>query len=493
MNKTTNRKLLKQLPMRMLRVGNWPAGPVVKIRNPGNHAEVVATVVTVTESAAAMVESAHAAFPAWAATPLAERLRILHAALEGLKADTERFARIITAENGKPVAESRREIGAALADGFHQLEVARRTRWRRRLRSPSPTCRSEVRLFPLGVFLLVTPWNFPLATLVRKIIPALAFGNTVVAKPSLETPGAAFAFFQLLARAGLPAGVAHLALCSGSVAGRRLVPHRLVRGISFTGSTAVGLGISRQTAEQDVRLQLEMGGKNACVVLADADLGRAADAVVTAAFTCAGQWCTGTSRIIVEAAVHDAFLEKLLMRVREIKVGPGWRSASTMGPITTRQHFQEILEAIRAGVADGAQLVAGGRSLSPLAGCTGNYLAPTIFDEVNENMALFQEEIFGPVVTVTCARDTEDALRLANHSPYGLSVSVFTRSARKAEQFIQRVESGLSHWNLHTAYREPALPISGWKQSGRGIPECGDQCRQFFTRSRSVYLADRTG
>lgn len=480
--------------MRILRVGNWPAGPVVKLRNPGNHAQVVATVVTVTGAqAATMVEAAHAAFPAWAAMPLAGRLRILCAALEGLKAATERVARIITMENGKPLAESRREIAAALADGFHQLEVARHTRWRVRHRSPSRACRSEVRLFPLGVFLLVTPFNFPLATMVRKVIPALAFGNTLVAKAPLETPGAAFAFFQLLARAGLPSGVAHLALCSGSVAGRSLVPHRLVRGISFTGSTAVGLGISRQTAEKNVRLQLELGGKNACVVLADADLDRAADAVVTAAFTCAGQWCTGTSRVIVDSSVHDLFLEKLLTRVREIKVGPGWRSASTMGPITTQQHYQEILEAIRAGVADGAQLVAGGRPLSPLAGCTGNYLAPTIFDEINENTALFQEEIFGPVVTVTSARDTEDALRLANHTPYGLSVSVFTQSARKAEQFIQRVESGLSHWNLHTAYREPALPISGWKQSGRGIAECGDQCRQFFTRSRAVYLADHTG
>ena len=471
-----------------------PAGPVVEIRNPGNQAEVVATVVTAPEAVAArMIESAHVAFPGWSSTPLPERLRMLHAALKALETDTARVARIITAENGKPLAESLREIAAALADGFHQLEVARRTRWRVRHRSPSRACRSEVRLFPLGVFLLVTPWNFPLATLLRKLVPALAFGNTVVAKPSLETPCAAFAFFQLLARAGLPAGVAHLALCSGSLACRRLVPHPLVRGISFTGSTAVGLGLCRQTAEQDVRLQLEMGGKNACVVLADADLDRAAEAVVTAAFTCAGQWCTGTSRVIVEASVHDLFLEKLLTRVREIKVGPGWRSASTMGPITTRQHFQEILEAVRVGKSAGARLVAGGHSLSPVAGYKGNYLAPTVFDGVTEEMALFREEIFGPVLAVTTARDAEDALRLANLSPYGLSVSVFTRSARNAERFIQRVEAGLSHWNLHTAYREPALPISGWKQSGRGIAECGDQCRQFFTRSRSVYLAHQAG
>jgi len=471
-----------------------PAGPVVEIRNPGNQAEVVATVVTAPEAAAArMIESAHGAFPGWSSTPLPERLRMLHEALKALETNTARVARIITAENGKPLAESRREIAAALADGFHQLEVARHTRWRVRHRSPSRGCRSEVRLFPLGVFLLVTPWNFPLATLVRKIVPALAFGNTVVAKPSLETPCAAFAFFQCLTRAGLPAGVAHLALCSGSVAGRRLVPHPSVRGISFTGSTAVGLGICRQTAERDVRLQLEMGGKNACVVLADADLDRAADAVVTAAFTCAGQWCTGTSRVIVEASAHDAFMKQLLVRVRQIKVGPGWRAASTMGPITTRQHFKEILEAIRVGQSAGARLVAGGNSLSPVAGCEGNYLAPTVFGGVTEEMALFREEIFGPVLAVTIAHDSEDALRLANLSPYGLSLSVFTRSARKAQRFLDHVETGLSHWNLHTGYREPALPISGWKQSGRGIPECGDQGRQFFTRPRSIYLSPRSG
>lgn len=480
----------QKIPILKVGVERDGAGGVVEIRNPGNHAEVVARVLTVTDAAAArMVAAAHEAFPMWSSTPVRERLRLLHVALKTLEAAAPQVARIITAENGKPLAESRREIVAALAAGFHQLEVVRRTRWRERFRSVSAGCRSEVRRYPLGVFLLVTPWNFPLATLVRKIIPALAFGNTVVAKPSLATPCSAFAFFECLARARLPHGVAHLAPCSGAVAARSLVTHPLVRGISFTGSTAVGLSLCRQTAEQDVRLQLEMGGKNVCVVLADADLDRAADAVVTAGFTCAGQWCTGTSRVIVEAPVHDAFLEKLLVRIGKIRVGPGWRASSSMGPITTREHYREILAAIRRGVAEGARLLVGGRGLSPVAGFRGNYLAPTVFDGVSENMALFQEEIFGPVLTVSTARDAEDALRLANHSRYGLSMSVFTRSARKAEMLIRGVESGLSHWNLHTAYREPALPISGWKQSGRGIPECGQECRQFFTRPRAVYLA----
>lgn len=429
------------------------------------------------------MDDAARAFPDWAATPLADRISLLRQALALLEARSEDAARRILLENGKPLPEARAEAKAALADGLHQLDLAERFGDEESIHEAG----QEVWHAPAGVFLLITPWNFPLATVVRKLIPALAWGNAAVCKPAQQTPLAPALLFQCLAEAGIPAGAAQLLIGKGSVIGDPLVDHPALAGISFTGSTEVGVEICRRVAGRPVRTQMEMGGKNALVVLADGDLEAAARAAVTAAFTCSGQWCTATSRVIVEAPAYHALADRLVEAAGALRMGPGHVDGVTFGPVASAAQKKTALGAIETARREGARLLCGGDAPERIDGCRGHFVAPTIFGEVTEEMDLFREEVFGPVLALTRARDEDDALRLANLSPYGLTFSVFTASRPRADRFMRGVEAGMVHHNLHTAVRHPALPVTGWKESGRGIPECGRYAREFYTRAKAVY------
>jgi len=433
------------------------------------------------------MDSAKHNWKPWAGLDVAARLGILETALELLENRASEVQLSITLENGKTLAESAMEVDSSLKDARHQLRAVRNQQRRQAIDIPDPEVAAYVHHESLGVFLLITPWNFPLATILRKLVPALAYGNTVVCKPSERTPFTPAFLFELLEESGLPSGVANLILGKSSVVGNALIRHPDLAGLSFTGSTQVGLSICDQLATRPVRLQMEMGGKNAAVVLEDADLTVAAESVVLAAFSCAGQWCTSTSRVIVERSVTREFVEILKDRVSRIHIGDGRDPGTSMGPVFSEGQRNEVLSGIQTAVEEGAQVLHGGSSHDEIDGKRGWFVEPTILVSVAPEMTIAHEEVFGPVLAVIEASDPESALAIANGTEYGLSFSVFTKSEKWAERFVNEVESGVCHVNLHTAYRKAEIPIGGWRQSGRGVPECGDVQKEFFTRLKSVY------
>ncbi len=434
------------------------------------------------------MDAAAQAFPAWAQTPLDQRADALTGLAEAIEHEAESFAALIVRENGKTRREARAEVQAGLKDARYLIEQARRDARPDRTSTADAAVHSEVRAEPVGVYLVITPWNFPLATILRKLFPALVYGNTVVVKPSELTPGPAHRLFERIVVSALPAGIAALVLGFGAEIGPTLLRHPALRGVSFTGSTASGLAIARATAGRDVRLQLEMGGKNTLVVLADAELEPAVEAAMVGGFSCAGQWCTGTGRVIVEAPIADKFCAELVERIEHLRLGPGDDPATGIGPVITAARVEATLGAITKAVASGARVRCGGGRATLPNGVRGHFLQPTLIDQVTEGMDVLVDELFAPVLPVAVARDREHALHLANTGNYGLSASVFSADAAAAETFAARIEAGMIHVNLHTAYREPALPVAGWRDSGRGVPECGRFAREFFTRPRAVYL-----
>ncbi len=396
----------------------------------------------------------------------------------------------ITRENGKTLRESRAEFAAALKEAAFQIGQGRRFDGiSRPSEMPGVVC--HLRHEPLGVVTLITPWNFPLNVACRKLIPALIAGNTCVLKPSELTPLSAALLFEALHAAALPAGVANLVLGPGAVIGDTLVAHDTIDAVSFTGSTSVGLAIAKKLSGRATKIQLELGGKNPLVVLGDADLDKAVEAALIGGFSCSGQWCTSTSRIIVETEVHDRFVEKFLAGVGKIVVGNGGNEATSMGPVCGRAQYESVLGFIERGKKEGARLVAGGFAPKEGEFSRGWYIAPTVFTDVTPDMEIAKEEIFGPVVSILKAADLAEAIGLANRTPYGLASSIYTRSLANAQRFVRESDVGLCHVNLHTAYKEPQLEFGGIKESGRGLPEAGEAGIKFFSRHKAVYLREQ--
>jgi aldehyde dehydrogenase (NAD+) len=459
--------------------------------NPARREELICETQDSTPAdAEAAIRIAAEAFPAWSATPMPRRAALLQEFLRHFGAREDEFARAITRENGKTLRESRAEFTAALKEAAFQVGQGRRTAGALRPSElPGVTC--LLRREPLGVAALITPWNFPLNVACRKLIPALIAGNACVLKPADLTPMSAALLFESLHSAGLPPGVANLVFGRGSVIGDTIVTHPAVKALSFTGSTEVGLGIAKKLAGRDTKIQLELGGKNPLVVLADADLDKAVEAAIVGGFGCSGQWCTSTSRVIVEAGIHDAFLSKLTAGVKAIVVGDGSDETVKMGPVCGSQQYGTILKFIEVGKQEGAHLATGGGALTEGRHARGWFIAPTVFAEVASEMVIAREEIFGPVLVVLKATDFDDAIRLANDTRYGLASSLYTRDLAKAQRFIAESKVGLCHVNMPTAYKEPQLEFGGVKESGRGNPEAGDSGIEFFTRHKAVYLKEQ--
>jgi aldehyde dehydrogenase (NAD+) len=293
---------------------------------------------------------------------------------------------------------------------------------------------------------------------------------------------------RLFERAGLPAGVFNCVTGPGSSVGNCIVGDPRVRAISFTGSTAVGRNIQAQAAANLTRTQLELGGKNALIVMEDADINAALDAAVTAGFANAGQWCTSTSRILLQRSIADSFLEALAARCERMIVGDGLRESTDMGPVAGPSQYRDICAAIRQARTDGARLVAGGTDAVSNDAPDGYFIRPTIFADVHPAMAIFRDEIFGPVIAA-CRFDTlDEALDLANNSIYGLSSAIFTGDIRNARRYVEAIEAGLAHVNVHTGYKEPAMPFGGIKQSGAGLPENGTSGLEAFVDRKAVYV-----
>ncbi|MFI4941535.1 MAG: aldehyde dehydrogenase family protein, partial [Burkholderiales bacterium] len=392
------------------------------------------------------VAGAHDAYGYWRQQPLLERVSILRRAAQIIRARRHEIARIITLENGKLLQESYTEIDAAALELEYQIGEGERQFGR-----IGDCYRAEIlgysRREPVGVVSVIVPWNFPFNVPWRKLGPALLAGNTAILKPASQTPAVGEAVIQILIEAGIPDGVVQFVTGSGGELSKSLVAHPLVRAVTFTGSTEVGRNIAELASKNFTRTQLEMGGKNPMVVLADADLDLAAHDAAVGAFSCAGQWCTATSRLIVEDKVADVLMTALLKHAGALRLGPGLQQDATMGPVAGRAQLDSILMHIARAKEQGARFVAGGERALAANLEHGCFIEPSVVDNPSTTLDISSMEIFGPVLAVYRVPSYEAALRLANAVPYGLSSSIYTRDLDKALHFAERSEVGLTHVN----------------------------------------------
>ncbi len=440
-------------------------------------------------SAAADVDvalaAAESARDTWADMPAPQRAALLMRFSQLLADSKNELAKIITLEQGKALSESTGEVTRAATEAsFAAGEALRLSGQTFPSERPGLTCYTV--LEPLGVVAAITPWNFPVVSPVRKIVPALACCNTVVFKPSSLTPWSAVFLMNLFEKAGLPPGVLNLVI-GPSATGERLVTDPRVRGISFTGSTAVGIHIYECAARRMAKVQLELGGKNPAIVLDCQDLDGAASEIVAAAFLCSGQRCTALSRVIVQDSLADALIERLLAHMKKIRVGNGLEPGTTMGPLVSREQMEIVSGYVRKGVESGAMLLAGGQVLTSDPQNQGYFYAPTLFDRVAPESPLALEEIFGPVLPVIRVPDAEQSFQIANSTRYGLAASLFTQNPRLIHEFIKRVKSGMVHVNHGTA-SQPHIPFGGVKDSGQGAYSIGPTVKEAFTDLKTVYI-----
>ncbi len=433
------------------------------------------------------IAAAERAFPSWARTPMPQRGEILHRAANWMDARLDEIGAALTREEGKTFAEAKGEV----ARGVSILRY-----FAGQCLEPTgdvyPSASASTFLFaervPLGVVGLVTPWNFPCAIPTWKMAPALAYGNAVVFKPAEITPLTAWYIVSAFEQAGLPPGVLNLVVGRGSQVGQELVENPKVKAISFTGSNEVGTRLAATVAQRGGKTQLELGGKNPIVILNDADIARAVELTVQGAMLSTGQKCTATSRAIVTRDIAGEYCDALAARVQQLRVGDGMQRDVYMGPLVSADAEKAVLEYIALGQAEGARCIAGGAKLRGDEYDNGFFVAPTVFDNVAPDMRIAQEEIFGPVVAVIEAKDTDDAIALANHTRFGLSASVVTRDLNLALRFMREIEAGIVHVNSMTAGAEPQVPFGGFKESSSGTREQGKAAREFFTQWKTVYV-----
>ncbi len=439
------------------------------------------------EDVQAACEAASKAQPAWAALPAPRRGEFLFKAAEILEGRLAKLAEEMTREEGKTLPESKGEVKRAInIFRYFGGEGARQFSYQIPSERESVFCYTIRK--PLGVAGLITPWNFPSAIPAWKMAPALVAGDTVVIKPASLAPLSAYRLVEALHETGIPPGVANYLTGSGTDVGEALVNHLAIKAVSFTGSCQVGNQLYDKLARRKVRVQLEMGGKNPTVVLKDASLDYAADILVNGAFFSTGQKCTACSRAIIEKAVYEPLVERLIDKTRKLKVGNGLEPGVDIGPAVDADQLETDFKYIEIAKSEGAQLLSGGKRLAGGPYEKGYFIEPTIFAGVTPEMRIAQEEVFGPVLALMVANDFEDAMRLANCVRFGLSASIVSKDLTRVHQFINRIEAGLITVNLPTAGVEYQLPFGGTKESSFGMREQGPQAMDFYTETRTVYL-----
>jgi alpha-ketoglutaric semialdehyde dehydrogenase len=472
--------------------GQWiqsRSGKTLERRNPAHLQDIIGYApLSSRDEVREAVDAADRARAMWRETPAPARGKIVMRAARLLEDQKDEVARLLTREEGKTVAESLGEILRTINIMEYIAGEARRLTGET-LPSELPRNFAYTLRQPLGVVGLITPWNFPVAVPIWKIAPALVCGNTIVWKPSELTPFTSHKVVELFAAAGLPAGALNMVNGKGEEAGDELVSHPAVRAISFTGSCEVGGIIYANAARQMKKVQCEMGGKNPVVVLADADLELAADNTVAGAFGSTGQRCTATSRVIVEESVADRFVAMLVERAGKLKVGNGTEQGINVGPSVDEAQFNKVLAYIDTG-KDEAKLVCGGERHNSAQ--DGYYIPPTIFDHVAQNARIAQEEIFGPVLSVTRVKDFDEAIAAANNIRFGLTASIFTTDSNRVFQAADRLECGMVHVNSPTVGGEAHVPFGGIKATGIGERETGSTAIDFYSELKVVYV-DYTG
>ncbi len=430
------------------------------------------------------VQTAAAAWPKWRNTPAPARGRVLLEAARLMDQHREELARLIALEEGKSIRDARAEVQRGLNITEFMSGEGRRFGGYTSA-SESSTKFAFTTRQPLGVVACITPWNFPIAIPAWKIAPALVAGNAVILKPASATPASAVRLAELYQEAGLPDGILNVLAARGGVAAEALIDSEEVRAVSLTGSTSTGRHVAARCAARGVPVQAELGGKNAAIVLADADLELAAAGIVDGAFGSTGQRCTATSRTIVIDSVADRLLQKVIERAQKLKVGPGVEEDTDVGPAVSAEQRQTVLEYLDIGRGEGADAV---YQSSGEPSSAGYWLQPTVLDRVRPEMRVAREEIFGPVLSLIRVPDADAAFEAANAVEYGLAASIYTRDVQAIFHFVDRVDVGIAHVNQPTLGGEVHLPFGGVKASGIGPHEQGRDAIDFFTKVKSVYI-----
>nr|WP_245542496.1 aldehyde dehydrogenase family protein [Siminovitchia fordii] len=453
--------------------------------NPAKPSETIGfTEISTVEDVEKAIEAANAAAAGWKAMSSVNRGEILRKAADILEERADDIAKTATQEMGKRFVETKGEALRGASILRYYAQEGYRKKGEVLPSAADGTTLLSVRV-PVGVVAAITPWNFPIAIPIWKIAPALVFGNPVVWKPGQETGITAAKVAKVFEDAGLPSGVLNLVLGRGSVIGDVLTTNKHVAAVTFTGSNAVGQNIAKLATESGKKFQLELGGKNPAVVLADANLDLAARLVVEGAMKQTGQRCTATSRAYVEASIYEEFVEKVIENAKQITIGNGLEDGITMGPVASKKQFETVTGYIQKGKDEGADLLYGGSTLD-IDG--GYYIEPTIFGNANHEMTIMKEEIFGPVVALMKVADYDEALEKANDTIYGLSAAVFTNSLEKAFHFMENSEVGMVQINGETGGAEPQAPFGGTKASGQGPKEQGQSAVEFFTTNKTVTI-----
>ncbi len=465
--------------------GEWVGSEAIKNVNPSNTDDVVGEYARASvEDTRAAIAAAKAAFPAWSRSGILERHAILRKTADEILARKDELGRLLSREEGKTLAEGIGETVRAgqIFDFFagEALRLAGEV-----LPSVRPNIGVEITREPVGVVGIITPWNFPIAIPAWKIAPALCYGNTVVFKPAELVPGCSWAIVDILVRAGLPKGVLNLVMGKGSVVGQTMLDSPDVHAITFTGSTGTGQRVASASVEHNRKYQLEMGGKNPFVVLDDADLTVAVEAAVNSAFFSTGQRCTASSRVIVTEGIHDRFVAAVGERLKSVVVDDALKAGTHIGPVVDESQLRQDTDYIEIGQKEGAKLAFGGELLR--RDTPGFYLSPALFTEATNDMRIAREEIFGPVAAVIRVKDYEEALAVANDTPFGLSSGIATTSLKHATHFKRNAEAGMVMVNLPTAGVDFHVPFGGRKDSSHGSREQGKYANEFYTTVKTAY------
>jgi aldehyde dehydrogenase (NAD+) len=433
------------------------------------------------------VGAAQAAYEEWRLVPAPRRGEILFRFAQLLADQKDDFADLMAHEMGKVLPEAAGDVQEAIDMSFYMGGEGRRLFGQTTPSELRDKFNMSVRQ-PIGVVGVITPWNFPIAIPSWKIAPALVCGNTIVFKPATDTPLLGERFVELLVEAGVPSGVVNVVHGGGGEVGERLVRHPDVPVITLTGSRETGVEVMRNAADNLKHIHLELGGKNAIIVLDDADLDLAVDGIIWSAFGTSGQRCTAASRVIVQDGVYDALASRLVAAAEKLRLGVGWDDDTDVGPVINKRALEKIDSYTRIGVDEGAKLLTGGEVASGNGLGKGFYYRPTLFGDVAPQMRIAQEEIFGPTVGLIRVKDFDEAVRVSNGIRYGLSSSIFTRDVNKAFRAMRDLVAGITYVNAGTIGAEVHLPFGGAKDTGNGHREAGQAALDVFTEWKSIYV-----
>ena len=470
--------------------GEWvdaASGETFESRNPATGEAIGLFPASGAEDVDRAVEAAQTAYQEWRLVPAPRRGEILMRFAQVLEREKAELTDLMTREMGKVKAEAGGDVQEAI-DMTHYMAGEGRRMW-------GQTTPSELRdkfnmsiRVPVGVVGAITPWNFPIAIPSWKLAPALVCGNTVVLKPAEDTPLLAERFVELLQESGVPAGVVNIVHGYGETAGDALVRHPGVPIITFTGSRTTGVAVTKAAADNLKHVHLELGGKNAIIVLDDADVDLAVEAILWSAFGTSGQRCTAASRVIAHEKIYDALQSKLVAATERLRLGPGWDDATDIGPVINKAAIEKIHAYTKIGSDEGAHLLTGGEIATEGDLGKGFFYRPTIFGDVDAQMRIAQEEIFGPTTALIKVRDFDEAIRVSNGIRFGLSSSIFTRDVNKAFRAMRDLVAGITYINAGTTGAEVHLPFGGTKDTGNGHREAGQAALDVFTEWKSIYV-----